>query len=507
MVGVQPAEAHVPYLAAAWGSNRSGQLGDGITEGPQQCSPAGEVPCSTSPVPVTGLEGVTAVSGGEEHSLALLGGGTVKAWGNNELGQLGDGNPGELEPESNLPVTVRGLCCATSIAAGARHSLALLTYGEVEAWGSDESGQLADAKRPELHPTSDVPVTVRAPVGLLTGVVALAAGEEHSLALLSGGEVKAWGDNESGQLGTGTTKDALLRAKAVRGLGSSALALAAGAEHSLALLSGGTVMAWGSNNMGQLGDGTFTGPEGCTYGPCSRWPIAVAGLAGVVAIAAGGGHSLALLNNGTVMAWGENAHGQLGDGTTTNRDVPVAVKGLTGVVAIAAGLEHSLALISNGTIMAWGANSEGQLGTGANNGPEECGPPTEEEACSTAPVPVTGLSYLDVKGIAAGSWHSLAFGPPNPTVTAVSPREGLEVGGTVVTITGREFTGATAVKFGSTSAVIYKVESATSIMAVSPEGTGTVDITVTTPEGTSPTSSADRFSYAAPTLPGASASR
>src|SRR5438128_1337854 len=396
MVGVQPAEAHVPYLAAAWGSNRSGQLGDGITEGPQQCSPAGEVPCSTSPVPVTGLEGVTAISGGEEHSLALLGGGTVKAWGNNELGQLGDGNPGELEPESNLPVTVRGLCCATSIAAGARHSLALLTYGEVEAWGSDESGQLADAKRPELHPTSDVPVTVRAPVGLLTGVVALAAGEEHSLALL---------------------------------------------------------------------------------------------------------------NNGTVMAWGENAHGQLGDGTTTNRDVPVAVKGLTGVVAIAAGLEHSLALISNGTIMAWGANSEGQLGTGANNGPEECGPPTEEEACSTAPVPVTGLSYLDVKGIAAGSWHSLAFGPPNPTVTAVSPREGLEVGGTVVTITGREFTGATAVKFGSTSAVIYKVESATSIMAVSPEGTGTVDITVTTPEGTSPTSSADRFSYAAPTLPGASASR
>jgi alpha-tubulin suppressor-like RCC1 family protein len=499
-IGVATAEAHKPYVAAAWGSNRSGQLGDGIEEGPQQCSPAGEVPCSTSPVPVTGLEGVTAISGGEEHSLAVLGDGTVKAWGNNELGQLGDGMAGELQPESNLPVAVQGLCCATSVAAGARHSLALLSTSEVRTWGSNESGQLGAGVRPENHPISDVPLIVRAGGGHMTGVVQLAAGEEFSLALLSSEEVKAWGNNESGQFGNNTTRDAWGPGPTVRNLGGGELAIAAGEEHSLALLAGGSVMAWGSNSMGQLGDGTFTGPQECTYGPCSRLPVPVSGLAGVDAIAAGGDFSLALLNNGTVMGWGENAHGQLGDGTTTNRDVPVAVKGLAGVVAIAAGREHSLALLSSGTVMAWGANSEGQLGTGTNNGPEKCGSSIGEETCSTTPVAVTGLAYLDVKGIAAGSWHSLAFGPPNPTVTAVSPSEGLLVGGTLVTITGREFTGATAVHFGSTSALTYKGESPTTITAVSPNGTGTVDVTVTTPEGTSPTTPADQFTYV-PSIP------
>jgi alpha-tubulin suppressor-like RCC1 family protein len=500
MAVAAPSQAHVPYLASAWGSNFSGQLGDGIDEGPQRCLSGSQLfPCSTSAVAVTGLEGVTAISGGEEHALALLGDGSVRAWGDNELGQLGDGNPGAVQPESDLPVAVWGLCCATSVAAGGRHSLALESDGTVRAWGDNESGQLGDTVSPERHPTSDVPVVVRESRVAMRNVAAIAAGEEHSLALLSNGEVSAWGNGESGQLGDGNLHNKK-EAVSVRKL-TGVVAIAAGEEHSLALLSNGTIEAWGANSEGQLGDGTFAGPQTCTYGPCSTLRVPVSGLGGVVAIAAGGDHSLALLSNGTVMAWGENASGQLGNGTTANSDVPVAVNGLSGVVAIAAGQEHSLARLANGTVMAWGANNEGQLGAGASTGPQLCGPPGEEEGCSTTPVVVGGLSPMDVKGIAAGSWHSLAFGPPNPKVTSVSPTEGLEVGGTVVTISGSEFTGATAVKFGSNEATAFHVESPTAITAVAPKGVGTVDVTVTTPEGTSPTSSADLFSYVNPLAP------
>jgi alpha-tubulin suppressor-like RCC1 family protein len=488
-----PAQAHVPYLAKAWGLNLRGQLGDGSSTGPEECLP--EQPCSTTPVGVSGLSGVTAIAGGEEHSLALLGNGTVRDWGDNEFGQLGDGSSGEVQPESDVPVAVGGLGAATSVAAGARHSLALLQNSTVMAWGNDESGQLGDGRAGPQY-NRDRPIEAVMP-GL--AVTAIAAGEEHSLALLENGTVMAWGNDESGQLGDGGKvrfRSIPAVVKGVSGLQlTGVVAIAAGEEHSLALLGNGTVVAWGSNNHGQLGTGTTTGPQLCEWGACSITPVAVSGLSGVTAIAAGGNHSLAVLKNGTVMAWGSNGYGQLGNAGTTNSDVPVAVSGLSGVTAIAAGEEHSLALLQNGTVVAWGANGEGQLGDGTSSGPEKCGASTEEEACSTTPVAVSGLSEINVKGIAAGSWHSLAFGPPLPTVTAVSPKEGSQVGGTLVTITGTEFTGATAVTFGSTNAIVFKVESASSITAVSPPGTGAVDVTVTTPEGTSLTNSADRFSY------------
>jgi IPT/TIG domain/Regulator of chromosome condensation (RCC1) repeat/NHL repeat len=156
------------------------------------------------------------------------------------------------------------------------------------------------------------------------------------------------------------------------------------------------------------------------------------------------------------------------------------VSGLSGIIAIAAGHEHSVALRSDGTVVAWGADESGQLANASTSN-------------SGVAVEAHGLSA--VKGVAAGGQFTLALAPPPPTVTAVSPREGAEVGGTAVTITGSEFSGATAVKFGASSATAFKVESPTSITAVSPAGSGKVDVTVTTPEGASVTSSADTFSY------------
>jgi len=152
---------------------------------------------------------------------------------------------------------------------------------------------------------------------------------------------------------------------------------------SLALLSNGTVMAWGSNEQGELGTGGTAGSE---------IPVPVKGLSGVTAIAAGWDHSLALLSNGTVKAWGNNEAGELGTGGTTGSDVPVTVSGLSGVTAVAAGDRDSFALLSNGTVMAWGSNEFGKLGTGES---------------SDVPVAVKGVS--GVTAIAAGEYFAVAL--------------------------------------------------------------------------------------------------
>jgi alpha-tubulin suppressor-like RCC1 family protein len=180
-----------------------------------------------------------------------------------------------------------------------------------------------------------------------SGVIAVVAGSNHSLALKSDGTVLAWGSNASGQLGDGT---AVSRSSPIQvnglGPGSGVVAIAAGMDHSLALKSDGTVLAWGGNSSGQLGDGT-TSPRPS--------PVQVSGLgpaSSVISIAVGlGSHSLALKSDGSVVAWGANSSGQVGDGTTTTRVIPVQVSGLgsgSGVVGITAGGSDSFARRSNG---------------------------------------------------------------------------------------------------------------------------------------------------------------
>ncbi len=356
----------------------------------------GTEPESNVPVAVSGLSEVTAIAAGGRHSLALLSNGTVMAWGANGHGQLGNGTRGH---HSDVPVTVSELSEVTAVAAGGSHSLALLSNGTVMAWGANEFGQLGDGS----EANSDVPVAVS--LGLPPGVTvtAVSAGFAYSLALLSNGTVMAWGENEWGQLGNGTRRNDSDVPVAVSGL-SEVTAIAAGLGHSLALLSNGTVMAWGSNEYGELGNGTGTE---------SDVPVAVSGLSEVTAVAAGGTHSLALLKNGTVTAWGSNIFGELGDETFGGpetcseggfegscSDVPVAVSRLSEVTAIAAGRYHNLALLKNGTVTAWGSNDSGELGDETSSGPETCIFGPNSSACSDVPVAVSGLS--EVTAIAAG---------------------------------------------------------------------------------------------------------
>ncbi|HTU78472.1 MAG TPA: IPT/TIG domain-containing protein [Solirubrobacteraceae bacterium] len=464
------------YRVLDWGQNLFGQLGDA------------SFAQSDLPVPARGLNFVTAIAAGARHSLALLSDGTVVAWGDGVSGQLGDGE----NASSDVPVAVEELTGVKAIAAGEDFSLALLENGTVMAWGANESGQLGDASFTE----SNVPVPVKG----LSGVTAIAAGGEHALALLGKGTVEAWGNDEQGQLGDAdhTNKDVPV---AVKGL-TDVTAIAAGGEHSLALTGKATVMAWGSDEFGQLGnskvgghggeeeeEGGEEGEGGEGPGPGSDVPVSVDGVSGATAVAAGAHHSLALLAGGTVMAWGEDAFGQLGNGKETLSDeTPAAVGGLTGATAISAGGEGSMALLSDGTIATWGEDRYGELGDGSAGEP------------SDVPVSVSGLS--EAVAIAAGGWHDLALSEPLPAITAVYPDAGPTAGGTSVTITGSNLEGATAVHFGANAAAGFTVNSASSITAVEPAGSvGTVAVTVSTPAGISPTGSADRFTYvAAPTV-------
>jgi alpha-tubulin suppressor-like RCC1 family protein len=291
------------------------------------------------------------VAAGGSHSLALDAEGRGWAWGANATGQLGDGATADRLVPFRLPAF--GASPVGSLAAGKSHSLAVTEDGRVWAWGANTSGQLGDGT------TTRRTSPVLLPAFSASPVVAVGAGEGHSLALTADGRVWAWGANTSGQVGDGTwanrTTPVLLAAFAT----APVEAVAAGANHSVAVAADGRAWAWGYNGQGALGDGTTTSRNA---------PVAVVSLARVVEVAAGT-HTLALTADGTVWAWGANVMGQLGDGTTASRSVPVRVPGLSRPLAIAAASSTSLAAALDGSaagvLLAWGANAKGQLGDGS----------------------------------------------------------------------------------------------------------------------------------------------
>ncbi|HLJ66930.1 MAG TPA: hypothetical protein VKX16_06185 [Chloroflexota bacterium] len=344
----------------AWGWNITGQLGNGST--------------GDSDVPVhmhlPGGTKVIGIAAGFAHSLAVTSTGAVFSCGKNRDGELGNGELGDSR-DRDVPVQVRlpAGTKATAVSAGAGHSLALTSTGAVLAWGLNNEGQLGNGGTG----TSGVPLNVKLPGG--ARVTAVAAGALHSLALTSNGAVFAWGYNNDGELGNGGKAFSTVPVKVKLPAGTRVTAIAAGAYDSLALTSTGAVFAWGYNRQGELGNGRTAN---------SRVPVKVklpAGtkvtavatggpLTGVGTIFAGPGHSLALTSTGTVLAWGHNKDGELGDGGTANSAVPVKVKLPAGtrVTAIAAGELHSLAVSSTGAVLAWGLNNFGQLGDGSYAG-------------------------------------------------------------------------------------------------------------------------------------------
>lgn len=319
-----------------WGTNFNGELGDGTQES------------RSSPVQVSGLEwGVVAVASGVSHSCSLRAARQVACWGNNAYGQIGDGT----EVDRFSPVTVAGLFGAVAIAAGGQHTCALHATGRVKCWGLNAQGQLGDGG---ASPSSSTPVIVSG----LANAVAITAGANHTCAITAVGAVKCWGSNRSGQLGA---EIAIMSSRPVdvSGLASGVTAIAAGASHTCALVGEGTVKCWGSNNSGQLGDATRNSRNA---------PVDVASLeSGAVALAAGASHTCAIMSAGAVKCWGRNFNGALGDSTQTDRLTPVSVVGLTKqAVGLSLGVRHTCVLSIDRRARCWGAGGDGQLGDGTS---------------------------------------------------------------------------------------------------------------------------------------------
>ena len=361
-----------------WGGNGSGQLGHDTGD---------DVGYVSTPVDVSGLEQeLSAITTHNNHTCVMIPGDDIQCWGENWQGQLGDGTI----TNRIIPVNVTGLPVGVSaISAGKQHTCALAPYSRIMCWGSDIVGQLGDNPMEQRS----IPVEV---AGQDSQVSTITAGYYHTCMLGSGGGVKCWGMNLLGQMGNGKNEESITPVDVI-GLGEGVTSIAAGMNHTCAIVSGGGVKCWGYNANGELGDGTtenrntpvdvvglasgVTAIAGGGYYTCaivsgggvkcwggaSHTPVDVTGLeAGVTAIAAGWNHTCVIVAGGGAKCWGQNWAGQLGDGTTEDRDAPVDVVGLTsGVTAITAGNTHTCAIISGGA-KCWGYNEDGQLGDGTS---------------------------------------------------------------------------------------------------------------------------------------------
>jgi alpha-tubulin suppressor-like RCC1 family protein len=297
------------------------------------------------------------VASGDRHSITLYSDGTISASGNNAYGQLGDGT----KTNRSEPVPVNGLSNVIAIAAGKWHSLAVTGEGRVWAWGDNRNRQLGNnTSEDALEPVLVVTQTNSGDLIPLTDVVAVAASEVHTVALKRDGTIWAWGDNRYGQLGTGNTFSSAT-AKPVPGLADVRTITAGGdatTARTMARTGDGALWGWGNNAKCQMGENTWelqTTPK--SLPTLSR-------LGEIRALASGLAHGVALTFDGQVYTWGDNQHGQLGDGTSTSRCAPMLVSGVSQVQTIAAGGAHTLVTQSDGTIRAWGKNEYGQLGDG-----------------------------------------------------------------------------------------------------------------------------------------------
>ncbi len=423
---------HADGTVTAWGLNFRGQLGNGTETD------------SSTPVPVSGLSNVVAVDAGYEHNLALLANGTVMAWGDNLNGELGLPSSG---PEtcgasagcSKVPVQVPGLSDVVAVGADYYYSVALLANGTVMAWGDDYYGQLGDGVGDQSGCTC---VEHPVPVPGVSGAMAIAIGEDHVVALLGNGTVAAWGENAEGQIGNGTSIESAppaclcVGSVAVNGLSAPVSQVDAGAYQGLALLNG-VPWAWGFNADGELGRGFYT-VTGCE---CIPTPGAVQGLSGVQSVAAGAYHTLALLGDGSVKAWGYNADGQVGDGTEALRNAPVPVGGVGGANDVSTGSSTSFALIGSSRAL---TVSLAGAGTGAVGGPDgilcpaaSCAsrfPDSQVEILRAEPAPGTGFAGFTGACTGTGTCQvkmdadrsvTATFGPPKGTgITRAKIKQG-----------------------------------------------------------------------------------
>ncbi len=345
------------------------------------------------------------LAGGGSHSVGMKSEGTVWTWGSNSNGQLGIGSSDAATHTAPLQVKLNSTTFLTGMSlagAGASHSLAVRkSDGSVFGWGSDSAGQLGDnsTATQQVYPVQAKTTATGNPI--LTGIIDIAGGAAHTVALKSDGTVWTWGSNSSGQLGSGNLTSRKL-ADQVKTSSSAFLtgvaAIAAGDNFSVAVKTDGTVWAWGDNGSGQIGIGSTQTQKYAVQVTLSGG----GGLTGVKRAACGSTHVVAVKTDGTVWSWGNNTNGQLGNGTTTQAKNPVQVKinstiFFTGASGVAAGASHSAILKTDGSVYACGLNTSGQLSINSNT----------QQLYPTQSVSSAGPVLANIVDFACGANHTL----------------------------------------------------------------------------------------------------
>jgi alpha-tubulin suppressor-like RCC1 family protein len=390
-VSTAPGPAGIDAGVMTWGEGDHGELGDGLTDS------------RLRPALYAGPElGFTQVSMTAQHALALADDGTVWGWGDNTRDQV----HGQVNAPAfyQAPVQVTGISNVRQVATGGPFSLAVTADGSVYQWGED----LVTGDNTGGPDTFDLSAPTL--VSGVSNIVQVSAYATHALLLSADGSVYAWGDNPDGVLGTGDTSRRAHPTK-ISGL-PPITAIATGLDHSLAAAGNGLVYAWGDNSFGQLG----LGPGGPSQ---NTSPAPVLGLSAslhVKQLAAGFSHSLALFTNGTVYAWGANSYGQLGDGSSSDfiQRLPEQLPGFSNATSIAAGPYASLA-VESGHLWAWGNNAQGQLGDGSISGPANV--PQQVPDLSGVVSAATGI-VSSAAAVRQPASLSMTLSPPAATVNA-----------------------------------------------------------------------------------------
>ncbi len=355
-----------------------------------------------NPVVEGGLTGINSIRAGESHTCVLFNNGNMRCWGLNTWGQLGYGNTFEIGGTSDkLPYTagdVPLVGVGARIAVGGNHTCALLDTGLVRCWGHNNFGQLGYNTADNVG--SSTPISNYGYVNLGGIAVKIAAGYEHTCALMDTGKVRCWGHNNFGQLGYGHTNNIgdneLPFSEGDVDVGGTVKNIVAGGYHTCALLDTGKVRCWGYNAYGQLGNSNTSNNIGDAELPSSVAPVSIGG--NVLQLSAGKFHTCALLDTGNVRCWGLNSSGQLGYGNTNNVSVPTADVATGGhVLQVAAGESHTCALLGTGDIKCWGNGASGRLGYGN---------PTTQLAPPSATVDLDGSSAFQ---ITTGASHTCAL--------------------------------------------------------------------------------------------------
>ena len=325
-----------------WGYNGYGQLGNGT------------VLSASTPTQIGTGATWAVISAGSNHTAAIRTNGTLWTWGANWFGQLGNGD--NALASTSTPTQVGTGITWASVAAGTFHTASVKTDGTLWAWGYNDYGQLGNG--------DNALASLSTPTQVGTDVTwaSVSAGKYHTVALKTSGSLWAWGYNGYGQLGDGT----LVSKNTPTQIGTATnwASVSAGGNYTAAVKTDGTLWAWGENFNGQLGDGTDGASAASPQQNDKQSPVKIGTAANWLSVSAGANHTAAIKTDGTLWVWGSNWVGQLGDGTTTFKNAPIQVGNDADWSSVSAETYYTVAVKTNGTLWVWGYNAYGQLGDG-----------------------------------------------------------------------------------------------------------------------------------------------